>query len=235
MKRFTDCDKWRKEWWQNLSPSGKLLWYYITENCNVAGVWEVNFRLAEFQINAKINKEEIQRQFQKQIIVLAGGTKWFIRNFVKFQYGKDIDNLNENVGVDRAIKRIVEKELAGVDLNNPAQGLLLEIMPDGQKKRRKKLTGDVVAMAKEITELNNEMFITTWQDWIVYRRELGKKITPSTARRQLKKLASWGIDNAVKSIQRSIEKGWTGLFEIKDVCGRKKLSDLLDKGVDDEI
>ena len=48
MKRFTEALKWRDPWFLDLSVDGKLAFWYIVENCDNAGVWEPNFRLANF-------------------------------------------------------------------------------------------------------------------------------------------------------------------------------------------
>lgn len=62
---------------------------------------------------------------------------------------------------------------------------------------------------------------TAWSDWVQYRKESRKKITPSTERRQIKML-SQHIEDHVKIIEQSIEQGWMGLFPIKKAKDNKK-------------
>ena len=45
-KRFTDTDKWKKGFIRNLPAKYKLLWLYILDDCNHAGVWETDFEVA---------------------------------------------------------------------------------------------------------------------------------------------------------------------------------------------
>jgi hypothetical protein len=59
----------------------------------------------------------------------------------------------------------------------------------------------------------SEDFAEAWNDWVVYRKEKKKKLTPSTIKMQLKKLGSVGEIRAIRMIAYSIEKGWEGLFE----------------------
>jgi len=59
-------------------------------------------------------------------------------------------------------------------------------------------------------------FAAAWADWMQFRAELRKKLTPSTAKAQLKKLADMGERDAIASIRQSISNGWQGLFEPKD-------------------
>ena len=44
-KRFCDTDLWKKEWFQDLSLLEKITFKYILENCDCAGVWNINFKL----------------------------------------------------------------------------------------------------------------------------------------------------------------------------------------------
>lgn len=57
-----------------------------------------------------------------------------------------------------------------------------------------------------------------WLEWIEYRKEKKKKLTPLQAKKQIKKLTDWhneGIDvNQV--IETSISNGWQGLFKPKE-------------------
>ena len=42
-KRFNDTDIWKKQrWFRKLKPDYKLAFYYIKDQCNHAGIWEVD-------------------------------------------------------------------------------------------------------------------------------------------------------------------------------------------------
>lgn len=62
-------------------------------------------------------------------------------------------------------------------------------------------------------ELNSEEFKTAWEEWTTHRREIKKRLTASSIRKQLKLLASWGAAKAIRSIESSIRNGWAGLFD----------------------
>lgn len=87
MKRFTETEKWRDAWFSELSFKSKMVWVYITDNCDSAGVWDPNRRLAEFSIGTKLEWADIERELAAKIIVLPNG-KWWIPSFIAFQYGK---------------------------------------------------------------------------------------------------------------------------------------------------
>lgn len=52
-----------------------------------------------------------------------------------------------------------------------------------------------------------------WAEWELYRKEIKKKLTPTTVKRQLKELEAHKADH-VEMIANSIRNGWTGLFPI---------------------
>lgn len=55
-----------------------------------------------------------------------------------------------------------------------------------------------------------------WNEWEVYRKELKKKLTPSTALKQIKFLGGRPELEVIAIINQSITNGWTGLFELKN-------------------
>ena len=49
-KRFTITEKWEDTWFSGLNPIEKLVWNYLCDKCDLAGFWEINVKLAAFQI-----------------------------------------------------------------------------------------------------------------------------------------------------------------------------------------
>lgn len=87
MKRFTDTDKWRDSWFQQLKPEYKLALIYLYDTADHAGVFDPNLHLADFSIGQAIDWKGFRDACGKRITVLKNG-KWFIGNFVDFQYGE---------------------------------------------------------------------------------------------------------------------------------------------------
>lgn len=63
-------------------------------------------------------------------------------------------------------------------------------------------------------ELPNWLDKKVWNDWVTYRKEIGKSLKQSTVRLQLVLLEKHQKDH-IQIIKNSITNGWTGLFEIK--------------------
>lgn len=105
-KRFTDAGKWDDEWFMNLPSCSKLLWVYLCDSCDHAGIWKVNRRLAAFKIGCDINWEESLAALGDRVSVIDGGDRWFIRKFVEFQYGPTPNEKNNaHAGVLRILDR----------------------------------------------------------------------------------------------------------------------------------
>ena len=87
-KRFTDTNKWKKDFIRGLQGAYKLFWLYIIDECDHAGIWHVEVDVAAIRIGEQINKEDALKQFKDKIIEIDNGKKWFIPDFIEFQYGE---------------------------------------------------------------------------------------------------------------------------------------------------
>ena len=92
-KRFTDNEKWKDAWFMDLPSKYKLFWLYILDECNHAGIWKVNFRVASFCIGEHLEYSEVKRLLKDRITIL-NDENWYVNKFVKYQYKCDIQGLN---------------------------------------------------------------------------------------------------------------------------------------------
>lgn len=110
-KRLADTEKYKKKFIRGLPAAYKLLWDYICLDCNHAGIWEVDFEVAQLKLgkDITINEQEALKLFnadEKRIVVLNGGSKWYIPPFIDFQYG----HLDPNNRVHSSVLAILKKE-----------------------------------------------------------------------------------------------------------------------------
>ena len=63
-KRFTDTEKWKKQFVKSLDPVYKLFWFYILDECDHAGIWHVEIEIAEIRIGAKIDVKTAKEKFK---------------------------------------------------------------------------------------------------------------------------------------------------------------------------
>jgi hypothetical protein len=104
-KRFTDNEKWKKSFFKGLSTVHKLFFLYIHDDCNHAGVWEVEMDVAQLRIGEQLNETEILQQFNGYVYVFSNGERWFMPAFVKFQYG----TLNPKVNAHKSVINILKQ------------------------------------------------------------------------------------------------------------------------------
>lgn len=98
-KRFTDTDKWGKSWFRKLSPKMKLIWFYLLDNCDIAGFWDIDLEAMSFMIGDTISLKDLE-SFEDRLVIF--GDKLHLKGFTKFQYGE----LNEK---NRVHKSVLEK------------------------------------------------------------------------------------------------------------------------------
>lgn len=60
--------------------------------------------------------------------------------------------------------------------------------------------------------LNEPSFLQKWDEWVRERRKLKRPVTGTCLQRQLAMLATWGLQDALESIEQSLTYGWQGLF-----------------------
>ncbi|UXO94092.1 hypothetical protein Pan5_50 [Pseudanabaena phage Pan5] len=86
-KRMTDTEKWKKPFLKGLPPEYKLLWFYILDDCDHVGIWQVDMEVAEIRLGVKLSEEKARGLFKEKVVAFDNGTKWFIPDFIDFQYG----------------------------------------------------------------------------------------------------------------------------------------------------
>lgn len=96
-KRFTDTEKWKRANFRMLTPKLKLVWFYIVDNCDHAGVWNIDLDLMSFQIGEQCTIKDVEDAFGGA--VRKWGDKLEVPYFIEFQYGA----LDENNRVHKSI------------------------------------------------------------------------------------------------------------------------------------
>lgn len=86
MKRFTETSKWRDPWFINLSGHAKLLWVYLTDNCDAIGLIHIDFRLVARDCLLPIKEKHITELGDR--VQALGNGRYFLPKFIQFQYGE---------------------------------------------------------------------------------------------------------------------------------------------------
>jgi hypothetical protein len=114
-QRFTDSNKWLDNWFSNLSNDYKIVWLYLLDTCDNAGIFQINIRLLNFNCSTAISEEDLLKTFSGRITKIDTD-KCIINKFCIFQYGPDFLN-SKNKAVHSAIKKLIIAGLLDVDTN----------------------------------------------------------------------------------------------------------------------
>ncbi len=96
------------------------------DECDHAGIWQVDFQIAEIKTGEKLKPEIAIQEFGEKVFVFDGGEKWFIPSFIEFQYGE----LNPENRAHNSVLSILRKHnLVDLENNNkpltsPLQGAM---------------------------------------------------------------------------------------------------------------
>jgi hypothetical protein len=142
---------------------------------------------------------------------------------------------NGPTGKRRAQDQKRKKRVRGLSADCPGEKRTRGEERRGEKKkkeRRKKSAGDTPAppvfdpLSTQLPEqLQTERFREAWAGWVQHRKEIRKKLTPTSVGQQIKTLGEMGESRAVECIRHTIEKGWTGLREAE---GRDQPDETID-------
>ena len=76
-KRFMDNTVFERQWFRQLPIKLKIVWFYLINKCNHAGIWECDIDLLSFQIGKEYTLKEILEAFGNNIIEL-GDNKYYL-------------------------------------------------------------------------------------------------------------------------------------------------------------
>jgi len=121
-KRFTDNEKWKDAWFMDLPSKYKLFWLYLLDECNHAGIWKVNFKIAIFHIGENLEYSEVKRMLDLRIEVL-NDEYWYIKKFIKYQYKADIKELNTKNKAHESVLKLLNEWTYFKPLTSPLLGV----------------------------------------------------------------------------------------------------------------
>lgn len=153
-KRFTDGEIWQKDWFLSLELKQKLLVKYIFDNCDCAGVYEISYRTLSNIFGCEITKADFLAI--KQVKFVAEN-KIFIEDFIPFQYGVEISELNEKYSVHKGIIKKLNKINYFETLNQPLSNSTFEELQDKDKVKDKDNISHNVIEEKEIKKEKEEI------------------------------------------------------------------------------
>lgn len=83
-KRLTDTEKWKDDWFISLNNDYRIIWQWLLDNCNHAGICKRSINTLNLMCNTNISESDLIVQMQDRVLIV--NNLWFIPKFLKFQY-----------------------------------------------------------------------------------------------------------------------------------------------------
>lgn len=118
-KRFTDTDKWKKKWYLDLGPKLREARQFVLDDCDHAGIWEINLDRIKYHIGQKVTLEDIKLAFNHDLVLNADETQMMVLCFNQLQYKTELNPENRvHASVIEKIKEFKKNK----DLASPMLG-----------------------------------------------------------------------------------------------------------------
>ena len=204
-KRFTETEKWSDPWFSDLESKYKLLWLYILDKCDNAGILQVNYRDINHFIGIMFEPTEIQRTLKGRIVPFNDGNLWFIPKFITFQYGDVLSD--KNMAVKNVIAKLSKYNLFEfLPETTIIEGASKEHQRGLQAPKEKEEDKDKLKV--ESKEENKEVLLTEQQknfELIDFQavRTLGRKLTFIEKEELEKYLIKFGEEMLVSQLRKA--------------------------------
>lgn len=176
-KRFTDTMKWDDPWFMEMDAKHKLLWLYIVDKCDNAGVWKINTAIASVYIGDPVSKDDLLffNNGKDRIKLFDNDTKLLVKAFVKFQI-VDLNSIDKSSKPSNLQKNCISSVLQYIEseqLTADDYGILSGKLPHlyrilgGKGKGKGKDNGN----SKDKEDTYSAEFENFW---MVYPRKEGK-------------------------------------------------------------
>lgn len=218
-KRFTDTGKWKKPLFRKAPTLYKLLFAYIFDNCDHAGIWQVDIEVAQIELGCILSIDDAIKHSNGKIIPFKNGEKWYIPGFIEFQYGELNPANKAHLSVIQILKR---NNLTSINkpLTSPLQGTK-DMDKDKELVMDKELDKEIKALFPENWhgDTMTEKLFSTWIDFTKHLQNMGKKFTNlKTIELMIMKLYSLSdanIEIACAILNESICNEWVTLNPLK--------------------
>lgn len=217
-KRFHDTGIWGEDWFIALPKDYRMLWFFIKDNCDHAGIWRPNFATFNKLFDAETDIEtalKLLNSDKERIVVLKNG-RWLLAQFIPFQYG---NTLNLNSKTHFSIYQLLNSNEVLFTSLRPQVEVIQRV-----KDKDKDKDININKEEKDLRE-NRKVFLLpdfikpeTWADFEDMRKKIKKPMTDKARElviARILKLVAKG-HKAEDLLLESIERSWQTVYEPKD-------------------
>lgn len=117
-KRLTDSDKWKDPWFKKLKGEMQLLWIFVLDTCDHAGIWKDQLDDFNHITGFSVTYQDMALHFQGRILALNSET-FIVPKFITFQYTNfNPERNNAHKGVLRSLSNYGVKYDEVIDFIN---------------------------------------------------------------------------------------------------------------------
>lgn len=102
-KRFRETELWTKKWYRKLGSQGRDLWNYLHDNCNFAGILEMDCEVISLYLGFEVTPAKIKEVLRGKFLPISEETV-FLPAFVLFQYGELSETSKPHKAVVKKLK-----------------------------------------------------------------------------------------------------------------------------------
>lgn len=95
-KRLTDTAKWKNPWFRALPTKFKILFLYILDECDNAGVMHLDWEIINFTLREKFTSADFNKHFAEKVCYI-GEDKIIVRKFMLYQDNYDSPMMRKHV------------------------------------------------------------------------------------------------------------------------------------------
>lgn len=209
-KRYIDTKFWDDNYIMGRDPIEKLLFLYLLTNTltNIVGIYEISLRRIAFDtgIDSEMVKKILERFEADNKIKYDNG--WIaIKNFIKHQ----LDNPKINVGMEALLKEVPAHLIEWVNIDY-----------DRLSHLNLNLNTNLNTNLNLIADGKDDVFKTTWKNFIEMRNKIKKPMTVNAGELIIKELEKLSKDENIQIsiLNQSIMNSWQGVFPLKERQGR---------------
>ncbi len=240
-KRFHDTEIWEEDWFIALPRDYRDLWLYMKDTCDHAGIWRPNVTKFNKLFDCAVDIKKAVEFFNKdkvRVIVLKNG-KWFLCQFVPFQYGTTLNEKNPMHASILTLLRANEVNLTSIrpqiEVKETSRRPLEEDTTRVKDKDKEKDIINKGIIKGEWPHLKNNKFEKAFRDFLEMRQKVRKAATLRAQELLLKELHKFSLEEAIKMIEQSIVNSWQGIFPLKDAKSGYQNNNKIDKLIEEEL
>ena len=154
-KRLTDTEKWNDDWYISLNNDYRIIWQWLLDNCNHAGICKRSMKLLNLMCNTLITEEELVAEMLGRVIIKDNN--WFIPKFLKFQYPNLLSNKPVIISVIKELEKnnLIEiiPESFGNDyliIKDKSKDKDKDVLLNSKKSKDGKFSGNFKAQGEEL-------------------------------------------------------------------------------------